>query len=57
MRDVFRKYPNRFEGILTDIFSNLYTLDDPEAKAAMVWILGEYAEKIEDVQEQLLGYV
>ena len=27
------------------------SLDEPEAKAAMVWIVGEYAEKIENAAD------
>jgi len=34
--------------------SNLDDLDEPEAKASLIWIIGEYAEKIENADE-LLG--
>ncbi len=30
---------------------NLDTLDESEAKAAMVWIVGEYAERIDNAPE------
>jgi len=33
----------------------LETLDDPEAKASMVWIIGEYADRIDNASE-LLGH-
>lgn len=36
---------------------NLDTLDEPEAKAAMIWIIGEYAEKIENADELLEIFV
>ena len=29
MRDIFRKYPNKYEGILEDICENLHILEDP----------------------------
>lgn len=48
MRDIFRKYPNKYEGLLGDICENLKSLDDPEAKASIVWIIGEYVEMIEN---------
>jgi len=32
---------------------NLDTLDEPEAKASMVWIIGEYAERIDNADELL----
>jgi vesicle coat complex subunit len=42
IRDIFRKYPKKYEGLLSDICDNLKSLDDPEAKASIVWIIGEY---------------
>ena len=42
-----RRYPNRYESVLGMLCENLETLSEPEAKAAMVWMLGEYAERID----------
>lgn len=53
IRDVFRRYPNRYEMIIKDLFANLETLDNPEAKAAIIWIIGEYSERIDDATAQL----
>jgi len=39
--------------IIKDLFENLEQLDEPDAKASMVWIIGEYAERIEDSTAQL----
>ena len=36
---------------------NLDSLDEPEAKGAMIWIIGEYAERIEDAGERLESWV
>lgn len=48
--DIFRRYPNKYLGILTNICGALGSkLDDHRAKAAMVWILGEYADRIGNV--------
>lgn len=46
IRDIFRKYPKNYEGILKEICDNLKDLDNPEAKAAMIWIIGEYVDTI-----------
>lgn len=54
IRDIFRKYPRKYEAILKDLCDNLKSLDDPEAKASMVWIIGEYVETIENA-DQLIG--
>ncbi|KAG2106824.1 adaptin N terminal region-domain-containing protein [Suillus discolor] len=52
-KDIFRRYPGKYEGIIPKICENLDALDEPEAKAAMVWILGQFADKIDNVEELL----
>jgi len=51
IKDIFRKYPSRYEQVLSALCENLEVLDEPEAKASMIWILGEYAERIDNVEE------
>lgn len=53
--DVFRRYPGKYEGIIANINASLSdkSLDDHRAKAAMVWILGEYADNIGNAGELL----
>ena len=48
IRNIFRKYPNQYESIIGQLCENLDSLDEPEAKAAMVWVIGQYADRIED---------
>ncbi len=48
MRDIFRQYPNKYEGILADLCEHIKILEDPKAKAAMLWIIGEYSDIIEN---------
>ncbi|KAL0065503.1 beta-adaptin [Marasmius tenuissimus] len=54
MKDIFRKYPSTYEGIIPTLCANLDELDEPEAKASLIWIIGEYASKIDNADE-LLG--
>ncbi|KAL0952773.1 hypothetical protein HGRIS_007000 [Hohenbuehelia grisea] len=54
MKDIFRKYPSTYEGIIPTLCANLDELDEPEAKASLIWIIGEYADKIDNADE-LLG--
>ncbi|RSH88112.1 beta-adaptin [Apiotrichum porosum] len=54
IKDVFRKYPHSYEGIIPTLCANLDELDEPEARVSLIWIIGEYAEKIENADE-LLG--
>lgn len=39
------------------LFQNLDTLDEPEARASMIWIIGEYAERIDNADELLESFV
>lgn len=57
IKDIFRKYPNKYESIISTLCENLGTLDEPEAKASMIWIIGHYAEKIENASELLDSFL
>lgn len=51
IKDVFRRYPGKYEGIIPTLCQNLDLLDEPESKAAMVWIVGQFANRIENADE------
>ena len=53
MKDIFRKYPLKYERIIPALCQNLETLDEPDAKASLIWIIGEYADRIENASELL----
>jgi AP-1 complex subunit beta-1 len=57
IKDIFRKYPNKYESIIATLCENLDTLDEPEAKAAMIWIIGEYSDRIDNAPELLESFV
>lgn len=57
IKDIFRKYPNKYESIISTLCENLDTLDEPEARASMVWIIGEYAERIDNADELLDSFL
>ncbi|KAI8997923.1 adaptin N terminal region-domain-containing protein [Gaertneriomyces semiglobifer] len=57
IKDIFRKYPNRYESLLTVLCEALDTLDSPDAKASMIWIVGQYAERIDNAGELLSGFL
>ena len=79
LKDIFRKYPNRFafvsplfcqpnisfddsyslryESVIGTLCERLEALDEPEAKAAMVWIIGEYAHRIDNADELLKTWI
>ena len=57
LQDIFRKYPSTYEGVIPTLCANLDELDEPEAKASLIWIIGEYASKIDNADELLAIFV
>lgn len=57
IKDIFRKYPNKYESIIGTLCENLEDLDQPEAKASMIWIIGEYADRIDNADELLDSFL
>jgi len=56
-RDIFRKYPGRYESIIGLLCDSLESLEDPGAKAAMIWIIGQYSDKIDNADELLEEFI
>ena len=47
----------RYESIIANLCDNLDSLDEPEARASMIWIIGEYAERIDNADELLQSFL
>lgn len=52
-----RPCPGRYESVIATLCENLDSLDEPEARAAMIWIVGEYAERIDNADELLESFL
>ncbi|KAJ3427637.1 beta-adaptin-like protein b [Anaeramoeba flamelloides] len=57
VKDIFRKYPNKYESIIGTLCNSLTTLDDIESKSSMIWIIGQYADRIENSDELLESFL
>jgi len=57
IKNIFRKYPNQYEGIISTVIGQIDELDEPEAKAAIVWIIGQYADRIDNADSLLQDYL
>ena len=57
IKNIFRKYPNQYEGIISTVIKQIDELDEPEAKAAIIWIIGQYADRIENADDLLRDYL
>ncbi len=56
IKDIFRRYPG-YEGIIPTLCKCIDELDEPHARGALIWIVGEYAEKISNAHDILAGFV
>lgn len=56
IKDIFRKYPG-YEGIIPKLCQCIDDLDDSNARGSIIWIVGEYAEKISNAGDILAGFV
>ncbi|SBT35999.1 AP-1 complex subunit beta, putative [Plasmodium ovale wallikeri] len=57
IKDIFRKYPNKYESIITILCDNLESLDESNAKASLIWIIGEYVERIDNADELIDSFL
>ncbi|CAI8611107.1 unnamed protein product [Vicia faba] len=55
IKDIFRRYSNTYESIIATLCESLDTLDEPEAKASMIWRISEYAERIDNADKLLVN--
>ncbi|KAJ2241854.1 beta-adaptin [Coemansia sp. RSA 455] len=49
LRDVFRRYPQNFADVVPTLCEHIDYVNEPDAKAALIWILGEYSEHISNI--------
>ncbi|KAF2835720.1 Adaptor protein complex beta subunit [Patellaria atrata CBS 101060] len=56
IKDIFRKYPG-YEGIIPTLCQCIDELDEPNARGSLIWIVGEYAEKINNAGDILSGFI
>ena len=57
MKDMFRCFPGEYESTIGSLCLSLTSLDEPEAKHSLIWILGEYAERIDNVLDIVKSFV
>lgn len=51
IKDILRRYPDQYDSVIPILCENMNSLDEPEAKAAIIWIIGQNAQKIENADE------
>ena len=56
IKDILRKYPG-YEGVIPTLCKFIDELDEPNARGSLIWIVGEYAEKISNADQILESFV
>lgn len=56
-RDILRKYPGQYESIISTLCENLDSLDEPESKKSIIWVIGQYAARIENADSLLEDFI
>ncbi|KAG4304369.1 hypothetical protein PORY_002079 [Pneumocystis oryctolagi] len=56
IKDILRKYPNEYESTVLALCDNLNNLNNPDAKSAMIWIIGQYSDIIGNSYELLNNF-
>ena len=56
IKDIFRKYPQKYEALLPELCTGIKSIDEPESRASLVWILGEYVDDIENADDIIKNF-
>jgi vesicle coat complex subunit len=51
LRDILRSFPGSYDVVIPMLCKSLDSYDDPESRAAYVWLLGEYYQSFENIPE------
>jgi AP-4 complex subunit beta-1 len=46
--DILRKYPEMHAEVTPVVSANLRSIEDPDARVAMIWVLGEFGEHVDE---------
>lgn len=57
LKNIFRKYPGQFDFAMAQIVRHYRAMDEPEAMAAVVWIVGQYCDRIDGCDAIVRHYV
>ena len=57
LKDILRKYSDRYEEIIPALHKTLKTVEETDGKVAVIWMIGEYGETIDDAPYILENYI
>ncbi|KAI9221725.1 adaptin N terminal region-domain-containing protein [Blastocladiella britannica] len=57
LKDIFRRYPGRYNGIIATLCESVENVEDEDARAALLWIIGEHAQHVNNAGDILRLFV
>jgi len=57
LKDIFRRYPTQYENLVPSLVEQGESIEDADARASLVWIIGEYIHQLPDPAEFLQPYL
>lgn len=54
---ILRKYPKKHDDLIRDVCAQVERVDEPQSKAALIWIVGEFADKVPNAEEILQKFI
>jgi AP-2 complex subunit beta-1 len=51
IKDIFRRYPGKYERVIPNLCEDLDVFTEPDSKSAIIWIIGQYADRIDNAPE------
>lgn len=57
IKNILRKYPGQFEFAISELIKHYKLIDEPDAKTAFVWILGQYCQNIKESKSILEDFI
>ncbi|MFO0116449.1 MAG: hypothetical protein ACK521_02120 [bacterium] len=52
-RDIFRRFPSKYDKLIACLCEKMEEYSETDSKAAIAWIIGEYADKIKESEKLL----
>lgn len=57
LTDMFRLYPGKYTSVIVPMCGIMNLLDEPQARAAIIWVIGEHSDIIDNADELLEFFV
>lgn len=57
IKNIVRKYPGKFEFAINELIKHYHLIDEPDAKTAFIWIIGQYCESIKESKTILEDFI